>query len=151
MAFEAVVVYNMDGDFLGYGIKKPDTLQLQSVNIWAEDPEQITDLQAQLGRLNQAVDIRSFWPDVRDPEVVNILSDPNWMPIETSPMEVVDEDNSNFVWIEEPNDENPYGKMDEDASTLAYKLVQVPSPAHVQQRVKSACELVARRRAEANA
>jgi hypothetical protein len=130
MTYEAVTVYNLDGDFLGYGIKKPEVIQLQSVNVWNESPEEIEDLNKQLIRLNQASDILEFWPDVRDPAVVS----------------VVDEGESHFVWFEEPSDENPFGKMNEEASQLVYTFVEAPAPVDVQARVKAACEQVARAR-----
>jgi hypothetical protein len=146
MTYEAVTVYNLDGDFLGYGIKKPEVIQLQSVNVWNESPEEIEDLNKQLNRLTQASDILEFWPDVRDPAVVALLDDPNFMPLKTSPVSVVDEGESHFVWFEEPSDENPFGKMNEEASQLVYTFVEAPAPVDVQARVKAACEQVARAR-----
>jgi hypothetical protein len=147
MAFRAVQVHDLDGKFLGFAIQQEGAQKLHSANFWPE--AETEDLRAQLSRLNDQRAVLAFWPDVRDPDVQTFLTNPAWEPLALSPQEVVDEDKSIFVWIEEPNDENPYGKMDEDASVLVMKAIMVPAPTDVQQRVKKACEIVARQRSEA--
>jgi hypothetical protein len=147
MSYSAVVVYDLAGAFLGYSIKQDGVDKLLNNNLWSPDDQD--DLKLQLKRLNDATDIRNFWPDVRDPEVQALLDDPEFQPLELSPVEVVDEENSVFIWIEEPSEENPFGKMDPDASIIVHKNEMAPSPARVQERVKNACEIVARRRAGA--
>lgn len=149
MSFTHVLVYDPDGEFIGYAIKKPDVLKFNSSNIWNQD--EVADLEAQLQRLNNDVSIREFWPDVRDPEVVALLDNPSFEPLKMSPMQVVDDDQSTFVWFEEPSDESPYGSMDEDASNIVYKWIDVPQGSDVAARVKKACEIVARGRANAYA
>ena len=146
MAYKAVSIYTLEGEFLGYGLKQDGVDKLHNNNLWTESPEDVTDLKAQLGRLNDAVDIRAYWPDVRDPEVTALTDDPEFEPLTYSKVEVVDEENSLFIWIEEPTDESP-GQMDPDASIIAYKWVDAPAPTDVQARIKKACEIVARRRA----
>lgn len=150
MSFEAVQVHDLDGKFLGYAIKKEGAVLLHSLNIWTESPEEIQDLQEQLSRLNDQRAVLAFWPDVRDPEVQELLDDKSWEPLPLSPQQIVDEDKSIFAWIEPPSEENPYGRMDEENSIIVHKTVMVPAPTDVQQRVKKACELVARRRAAAH-
>lgn len=145
-AYQAVTVYDLDGNFLGYAIKQVGVDKLHNNNLWAE--KDTPDLKEQLQRLNQAGDIRQFWPNVRDPEVQALINDENWEPLEKSPVEVTDEDNSVFIWIEEPTDESP-GIMDTENSIIATKIVYAPAPAHASARIKKACEVVARRRAGA--
>ena len=149
MAYQAVSIYTLDGQFLGYGLKQDGVDKLHNNNLWTDRPEDVADLKAQLGRLNEAIDIRAYWPNVRDPEVEALLTNPEFEPLKLSAVEVVDEENSLFVWEEEPSDESP-GKMDPDASIIAYKFVDAPAPTDVQARVKKACEIVARQRAAVN-
>lgn len=147
MTYASVVIYDMDGNFLGYSIRQDGVDKLHNNNLWTESADDVADLKAQLARLNDSTAIQAYWPDVRDPEVQTILDDPNFEPLTLSPVEVVDHDSSVFIWIEEPNDENPYGKMDEKASVILYKNEMAPSPVGVQARIKKACEIVARQRA----
>jgi hypothetical protein len=151
MAFEPVAVYNLDGVFVGYGIRNADegVMKLHSTNLWGETQEDKIDLNEQLGRLNANVDIRAFWPQVQDPDVQAILNEPTFEPLKTSPVEVVDEDNSVFIWHEEPNHEaGTPGIMDQDNSIIIYKTVQTPAPTDVKRRIMKASEIVARARAE---
>src|SRR4051812_13297870 len=146
MPYEAVSVYNLDGDFLGYSIKNQAVDKLHNNNLWAESD--VDDLKAQLVRLNDETAILAYWPDIRDPEVEALLNDPNFEPLTLSAVEVVDEDNSVFVWITEPTDEDPFGEMDRDASVLVYKNIMAPAPVDVHRRNKKAQEIVARKRAK---
>lgn len=145
-SYQAVSVYSLEGEFLGYTIKQVGVDKLLNNNLWAE--ADVPDLKAQLQRLNEQGDIRQFWPNVRDPEVQALINDDNWEPLEKSPVQVTDEENSVFVWIEEPSDESP-GIMDTENSIIVTKTVLAPAPAHVSARIKKACEVVARRRAGA--
>jgi hypothetical protein len=149
MPYEAVGVYNLDGEFLGYSVKNQAVDKLHNNNLWTESPEDVADLKAQLARLNDQTAVLAYWPDVRDPEVQALLDDANFEPLTLSPVEVVDEENSIHVWLEEPSDENPYGRIDQDASTIVYKDVMAPAPTDVARRWKKAQEIVARRRADA--
>lgn len=150
MAYRTVLVYAADDSatFLGYSIKQDGVDKLYNNNLWSQDD--IEDHKEQVQRLNAATDIRQFWPDVRDPEVQELVNNPDWEPLEYSPIEVVDEDNSVFVWDLEPSDMHP-GVMNQDESVILYKTVQAPAPAHVHARIKKACEIVARERANAYA
>lgn len=147
MSFQTVYVYDADGVFLGLSIYKSGAQKLHTANLWQNNPEDTADLARQLERLNDDVDVRAFWPDVRDEDVQALLNDPEFEKLKLSPVEVVDEDKSVFVWIEEPSDENPYGKADPELSVIVYKNEMAPAPVDVQARVKKACEVVARRRA----
>ena len=146
MAFSAVQVHDLEGKFLGFAILKEGTDRLHSTNVWAE--ADADDLRAQLDRLNDQRAVLAFWPDVRDPEVQELVGNPDWEPLALSPVEIVDEEKSVYVWIEEPSEENPFGRADPDLSVVVHKTVMAPAPTDVQQRVKKACEIVARKRAE---
>lgn len=147
MSYVAVVIYDMDGNFLGYSIKDEAVDKLHNNNLWTESAPDMEDLKAQLARLNDSTAVLAHWPDVRDPEVVALLDDPNFEPLALSPVEVVDEEASVFIWIEEPNDENPFGQMDRENSIINHKIEMAPAATDVQKRVKKACEIVARQRA----
>lgn len=154
MAYQAVLVYTTDGEPLGYSIKKSDAFKLQSTNIWTED--EIPKLNEQLGRLNESVELSSVWPDANDPEVKAVLANPSFMPIEMHLEDVVDDDNSWFVYTQEPEydingdptGENVDGELDQEASVIKTKKMMVPvRPSEVMERTKAACEQVARARA----
>jgi hypothetical protein len=150
MSFETVFVYNGDGQFLGTSIYQPGSQKLKTANLWTDSEEDQRDLAEQLQRLNANVDIRAYWPDVRDPEVQVLLEDEQWEPLSLSPAQVVDDEKSVIVWDEEPSDDNPFGRMNEELSVIVEKTVMAPSPVEVQARVKKACEVVARERAGLN-
>lgn len=151
MAFEAVAVYDLDGGFIGYGVRKnePGIFKLHTQNLWSETREDVAALQSQLTLLNADVDIRAHWPRYEDPEVQALLADENFEPVQYEPAEVVDDEKSIYVWIEPPSDENPYGKMDEDKSVIVTKVISAPTPASMSNRRRKAMEVVARRRAGA--
>jgi hypothetical protein len=141
-----VMIYSYDGDFIGWTIKNDQVEKLQTTNMWTD--EQLSEMADQIARLNNKTGILAYWPDTRDPEVQALINDPNWEPVADEPVEVVDEENSVFIWIRRPNlEEGDVGEMDEDASTLVYKYVMAPPPVLVQARWKKAQEIVARKRA----
>lgn len=148
MAYHAVSIYDLDGNFLGYSVHQEGVDKLLNNNLWTESPEDVEDLKTQLARLNDATSIREFWPDVRDPEVKALTDNPEWEPLALSPVEVEDLDNSVLIWEEEPDDSiGSPGILDREASVIVTKWVNAPAPAHVQARIKKACEIVARQRA----
>lgn len=155
MAYNAVAVYNMDGSFLGYAIKNDGIPKLQSTNLYAETEQD--KLAIQLGRLNENLDLSAVWPDPRDPAVRRLLADPSFVPIEMVEDEVVDDENSYYVYEQEPEYDvatgQPTGRLvngtlNREASVLIYKKMMVPArPSDVMERTKKACEIVARQRA----
>lgn len=150
MAFRVAAVYDLEhGEFVAYTIYKDDPLKLASTNLWAES--ETADLQIQLDRLNDDVNIKAFWPQVQDPDVQQLLDDETFMPIERYEEEVVDDERSIYFYLEEPDPETgDPGIVDRDNSILAYKKIMVPKePTAVIQRIKAACEIVARQRAGA--
>src|SRR5665213_3004370 len=106
MSFETVAIYMMSGDFVGFGILNPaeradsdGVVKLQSANVYVEGQED--KLNKQLELLNQNVDLRAFWPNPKDPEVLALLEDRSFIPIEYEQREMVDDDNSHYVWKQE--------------------------------------------------
>jgi hypothetical protein len=143
--FEQVYVYAGDGSFIGSTIKRQDAKKLNTMNLWTEDEDE--DLRAQLQRLNDSIAIQAHWPSLNDPEVLDLLNNPAWEPVPLAPVEMVDEDNSTFVWIRRPNMEaGDIGELDEDSSVILLKTVMMPPPALVQARMRKAQEVVARKR-----
>ena len=155
MAYSAVVVYTLDGTFLGYAIKNDASPKMSSPNLYTEDEKDKLD--ERLSGLNENLDLSAVWPDARDPEVQSILADASFRPLEMIEDEVVDDENSYYVYEQEPELDvatgAPTGRMingtlNREASVLAYKRMMVPArPSDVMERTKAACEIVARKRA----
>jgi hypothetical protein len=153
VAYQAVLVYDPQGEFLGYSVKADGAPKLHSTNIWSEDEKE--KFIEQLNSLNQSVAITSAWPSASDPEVLEILSRENFMPVEEALVEVVDDDNSHLVYTQEPEldfdgqptGNNVDGELDREASVFVYKNIMAPvRPSDVMERTKAACEIVAKRR-----
>lgn len=147
--YAPLALYDLDGHFLAYTIAKTDSdgtlLKLHTTNIWAQ--EDSGDLTAQLERLNDQGDILAFWPDVRDPEVQALLNDPTWEPAQLFPIEVPDENLCVYFYHDPPREEDGFpGTIDEENSIIVMKTVMAPSSAATMNRVKLACETIARRR-----
>lgn len=151
-----VAIYDTStGDFIGYGIKSLTSNKLQTTNIWTDD--ETVSLNEQLTRLNEKDNLNKTWPHPQDPEVQALLADPGFMPVEMEEQEMVDEDHSHLVWVQEPEVDGqgkPTGRMidgsdlNREASVINYKRVQVPKrPSDRMLRIKKACERVARQRA----
>jgi hypothetical protein len=156
MAYREVLIYDINGAFLGSGIKRDGAIKLQTQNIWTEDEGEA--LEKQLALLNENQAVKGAWPDARDPDVVTLLNNPNFMPIETGPMEVVDEDASYLVFKQVPAVDE-FGvelvpeqlvdgeDYDKDASVIVHKTIIAPlRQSDVGQRVNAACEQIAKQR-----
>src|ERR1035441_6423440 len=145
MSYRHVAVFELSGDFIGYTVMEQNALKLQSTNLYSEDEGE--DLAKRLAALNDSQAVTSVWPDARDPEVQALVDDPSFEPIEMSDEEVVDNDNSYIVYLKDAEGEDTF-EIDQEASVLKYKVAKVPvRPSDVMARTKSACEVVARRRA----
>lgn len=154
MTYVMALVYDAEGNFRGYTTLNHETSKLKSTNLWTE--EELPKLQEQLDRLNVGGALTAHWPNLNDPEVAALLNDPNWEPLETHVVDVVDDDRSHYVWTQvsqidafgNPTGEMVNGELDETASVIAYKKARVPvRPIDAQIRTKKAQETVARRRA----
>lgn len=143
--YRVVLIYNEEGNFVGSSILQDGASRLQSTNIYVEGEE--TGLATQLDRLNKGQNLRAVWPDARDPDVVAVLADDNFMPVEKIEDDVIDEEKSHIVWhVDEDGEET--GLINEAASVLVYKKMMVPArPSDVMERTKKAQEVVAQRRA----
>jgi hypothetical protein len=145
MAYNHVAVFELDGQFLGYAVKEANNRTLQSTHLYAE--EEGEDLAKRIAELNESQSILCVWPDARDPEVQALVNDPSFEPIEMSEEEVVDNDNSYIIYLKDAEGQDTF-EIDQEASVLKYKIAKVPvRPSDVMARTKSACEVVARRRA----
>lgn len=156
MSYEAVLIYNTTGSFIGYGIRGQN--KLQSTNIWIED--ELNSLNTRLAELNQGSNIKAYWPHPQDPEVVALLNDPEFHPIEYVDSEAIDEEKSYLVFeqIETRDiDGNPTGHFEEgdlipEQSYIVTKTVQVPArPSDVKLRLQDAMETIAKQRANRTA
>jgi hypothetical protein len=135
--FEAVYLYDRNNQFVGAAIKKAGVLKLDSVNIWTQ--EEAANFKKTLDGLNDENELRQFWPDAHDPEVGELVENPDWEPLKLEEADVPDWDNSDIV-------EDEFGGIDGERSTVVYKKAMVPDPTEAQQRYYKAQEIVARRR-----
>lgn len=149
--YQAVVIYDLDGTFLGYGIRSAN--KLQSVNIWTEAEQD--QLAKRLQELNSGNDIKKAWPHPQDPEVQALLSDPAFHPIEYATAEVIDKEKSHLVYEQIPRldingnhtGEFEDGDIVDDQSVIRYKSIQVPkNPSDMKLRLQDAMETIARKR-----
>src|SRR5258708_1993357 len=97
-AYIACLVYDQSGEFQGYCIRKEGVVKLQSTNLYLES--EIAELDVQLGRLNEDAGLKAHWPSPKDPDVVAILDNPDFMPLEYADQQVIDEANSYIVYQE---------------------------------------------------
>lgn len=144
--YKSVLIYSDEDtpQFVGYAILKTPE-KLQSINIYTD--AQLPQLQLQLNRLNDQTSVLAHWPHYSDPDVRKLVDDPSWEPVADEPIEVVDEENSIFIWNREPDLANgDVGQMDEEASYIVIKEVMAQPPVLVQARVKKAQEIIARER-----
>jgi hypothetical protein len=139
MQYEAVYLYNNLNQFLGVSIKSVGSDRLQTVNIWTEG--EVEDFKRTLGDLNNESVLRQFWPSAHDPEVGELVENPQWEPLELHEEEVPDWDASTIV-------DDEFGGIDTEKSNFVMMVAMVPDPTEAQNRYYKAQEIVARRRAE---
>lgn len=143
--FRPVEIYDMDGDFVGFAILGEKLLQ--STNVWAEG--EWVDLEARVNELNESEALKAVWPTPADPDVLAILQDHSFMPIEYEVYEVIDYEKSQVVYQDNESDDNVFGwgAIDYDKSTIVYKTVESPVDAsEAALRRQEAMKLVAQRR-----
>lgn len=151
--YRAVFIYDEDVKFIGQTIKGDDKQKLQTTNIYVEGEE--NELLGAINHLNENENLTRFWPNARDPLVIRLLEDPDFEPVEMGPVEVVDEDKSNYVYQLKPEIDTfgmPTGEMiegdlDRMASTIIMKTIMAPvRPSDVMARTKKAQQIVAAKR-----
>jgi hypothetical protein len=153
MRYQSVLIYTQDGTFVGYSILGPN--KLQTTNLYPE--AEVLALETRISELNGDVNLKAHWPSPHDPEVLAILADETFMPLQYIQAEIVDEDRSYYVY-EQVAGEDEQGNaiwvdgdnIDEGASVVQYKTAMIPkNPSDQMLRIKGASEIVARRRASA--
>jgi hypothetical protein len=155
MSYQSALIYTQDGVFVGYSILGPN--KLQTTNLYKE--HETDALEKRIGELNGSNDLKNFWPHPQDPEVLAIVNDQTFMPLQYIEAEVVDDDHSYYVYKKVPEVDSvgrrtgnwvDSEEIDEDASVVKHKIARIPkNPSDVMLRIKSASEIVARRRASA--
>lgn len=147
MQYVKAHVYDEEGNHRGYCVLKDEANKLNSVNLWAES--EVTEFQGVLDHLNGSVAISNHWPDITDPEVQGLLNDPQFHPVKMYQANVVDEENSHYVFLKD-KDGRDTEDLDETASVIATVSRMVPvNQSDVTVRVRAAREQVARKRAGA--
>jgi hypothetical protein len=140
MSYEAVYLYNNKNEFVGVAIKKADAPKLHSLNIWSSSDEEVADFRKTITGLNEENALRAFWPEAHDPEVGELVDDPNWEQLALHEEKVPDWEHSTIV-------DDEFGGIDQEKSTIVFKKALVPDPSEAQARYFKAQEIVARRRA----
>jgi hypothetical protein len=139
--YEQVLLYDLTGAHRGNAILKNiqgGKVKLDSLNVWT-DSEQ-TEIDAQLKRLDDLIPLKANWPRQDDLAVQALLADATWEPAATSPTSVTDEEKSFIV-------RNEFDDIDETKSVIVNKIVEMPSPTAVAERIRKAMEIVAHERA----
>lgn len=166
MEYELLAVGKED-ELVGYVIRKVGLPKLESTNIYttAQKDEAVEDLMD----LNKRAALRQFWPAPTDPEVMALLQDPDFAPVEYDEVDVPDLENSKVVYDTKPGppivevydgasrtigfgpDEVKYDDTGQPAinwmaSEIVYKKEQVPKRTDGKSRIEKACEAVAEQR-----
>lgn len=102
MKYEAVYLYNNSNQFVGVSIKSAEGDRLHTVNIWTDSPEDVEEFKKTLAGLNDESELRQFWPDAMDPEVVELVENPEWEKLALHEDEVIDWDASQIVMVQQP-------------------------------------------------
>lgn len=139
-----VAVFELDGTFVGYAVKEENNRTLQSTHLYREDEGEA--LAKRVAELNESQRVLGTWPDARDPDVVALVNNPNFEPIEYVENEVIDMDKSYLVYLKDADGEDTL-EVDPEASVVVYRTAKVPArPSDYFERTKKACETVARQR-----
>jgi hypothetical protein len=136
--YETLMLYDANGNFLGYTLREEDAKTLHTKNFWPES--EVGDFREQINRLNDAQIIRQFWPDLLDPDVQNLINDPTWEPLELHEDTFIDMQASDLKYTKDGND------LDRKASNIVWTTRMVPETTDVQRRTRKAQETIARRR-----
>lgn len=158
--YQAVSVYDMnEGRFLGYAINLIGTPKLRGTFLYRETTESEEGeeelLREDLERLNHGADMTHHWPDKDDPDFIALINDPDFMPIEYTEEEVIDDealqalvDADEIEFEQDPVSGNINWKHPED---LPKVWAKVPlDPAAPQARLHKAAETIALRRMAAD-
>lgn len=143
MQYEAVYLYTNQNKFVGVAIRKAGVEKFQSVNIWTDSPTDVEDFKKTLAALNDESNLRQFWPSANDYEVLELVENPDWEPLELHEADVPDWDASTIV-------DDEFNGIDMELSTIVYKKAMVPNPTEAQDRYFKAQERVARARLQAS-
>ena len=141
-----------DGAIIGFTIWQVGTKRLQTQSIYGT--EETERLEKDLARINEAFLLKEAWPTADDPEVQELLANPDFMPVRYITKTVIDEDNSDIVWYEmspQQMDSVPISEqVNWKASRIEYKPLTVPDGIEEEikerERVEKAREIVAKRR-----
>ncbi len=99
MTYKIVEVAEVGEDkILGYAIAKEGIPKLDSINLYSDYNEVADTVAAK----NETEQLLAYRPAPNDPEVLELLHDPAWEPVEYEDVEVIDEDASEFVYIRYP-------------------------------------------------
>ena len=158
MEYQPVMVYDGEGEFLGYAIHLTNTNKLRVTHLYTED--ETDQLTTDIERLNHGADMTAHWPASDDPELVALINDKDFMPIEYTEEEVLDDEAIQEML--ESGELDPETDLKEDPVSgniewlkpekLPKVLAKVPTdPAAPAARMRKAAETIALRRMAADA
>lgn len=122
MTYVIAKIATLDDEDLGYVVVKEGTAKLEDSNIWLEGE----GIEEHVAKLNDLVLLKEHWPDARNPEVQELVNNPEFEPLVFTEQEVYDENSGEKAYIN-----------------------ALKNPAQPMERYNTACEIVARRQAEA--
>lgn len=141
MPFEVLYLYTGEGECVGATIHKVGSIKT-TTHIWTE--EEYEELEVQIASLRENEALSAVWPTPQDDEVVALLNDPAFEPVETTTTEVIDEEASDLVYSFTEHGE----EIDFDRSDIYYTTREVVNPSSHYARIEKACGVVARKRVD---
>lgn len=151
--FEILTVHNFDGDHQGYVVRKIGTEKLEDTNLWSE----LGEVREHVTDANNLALLRQYWPNPNEPEVVALIEDPDFFPLEYEEVE----DIADYEELGEQVQRNEVRLvLDEDTGAHSIhpndkhkvrtiKKQELKDPSQPMQRFHKACEAVAQDRLEA--
>ena len=148
-----VEIRDLDGSNIGFAVHKEGTLKLEDTNIWTtEESDQLAE---HVGALNNRVELQAHWPNAQDPDVLELIEDPNFEALEYEDQDGVDQGRlydlvqEGEIRITEEDGEQIVDPRDSHLiPTISERVLK--DPAQPMNRYRKASEIVARRRLEAS-
>ncbi len=86
-SYEIVKVSTLDGEPIGYAVWRVGTEKFEDTNLWTEKDSDA--LKAHVADQNHRVTLQEHWPDAKDPEVEELINDPEFEPLKFVQVESV--------------------------------------------------------------
>ena len=151
--FELLKVTDFDGAERGYVIAKVGTEKLEDTNLWPD----LGEARDHVTEANTLALLRQYWPNPNEPEVQELVNDPNFEPLVYEEVEDIADYQELAEQVErgevrlELNEEtgNHWINPEDRPKVRTVKKTELKDPSQPMQRFHAACEAVAHDRLEA--